>query len=95
MNFYNQTRNKDRSTDTNEEDEVSSPKSQDDEPSSPHHTTQRPAPDFNVDIPDFEGSLDVDDFVEWLKIVERVLDYQQTPEHKKIKIVALKFKKYA
>ena len=48
-----------------------------------------------VGIPDFEGRLDVDDFVEWLRIVEKVFDYQHTPEHKKVKIVALKFRMYA
>ena len=92
--YYNQTRNKDASTTSNEEEEISSPRSQSGEPPFPRHN-QRHAPDFKVDIPDFEGRLDVDDFVEWLRIVESVFDNKQTPEHKKVKIVALKFRKYA
>ncbi|CAO2826254.1 unnamed protein product [Amaranthus hypochondriacus] len=92
MDYYNQTRNKDLSTASDEEDEISSPRSQSAEPSSPRHN-QRPALYFKVDIPIFEGRLDIDDFVEWLRIVERVFDYQQTPKHKKFKIVGLKFRK--
>ena len=31
--------------------------------------------EFKVDIPEFEGKLDPDDFLEWLQTVERVFEY--------------------
>ena len=31
--------------------------------------------DFKIDIPEFEGKLDPDDFLEWLQTVERVFEY--------------------
>ena len=51
--------------------------------------------DIKVDIPEYDGRLDADEFVEWLRTVERVFDYKQTPDNKKVKIVALKLTKYA
>ncbi|VFQ74040.1 unnamed protein product [Cuscuta campestris] len=53
------------------------------------------ATDFKVDIPTFEGKNDLDDFLEWLETVECVFDFKDVPEEKKVKIVALKFRKYA
>lgn len=55
----------------------------------------RPNNDIKVDIPEYDGRLDADEFVEWLRTVERVFDYKQTPDNKKVKIVALKLRKYA
>ncbi|GJR50542.1 NB-ARC domains-containing protein [Tanacetum coccineum] len=46
--------------------------------------------DIKVDIPEYDGKLDPDEFVEWLRTVERVFDYMQTTEDNKVKIVALK-----
>jgi len=46
--------------------------------------------DFRVDIPDFEGKLDPEKFLNWLSTVERVFDYKAVPEDKKVKLVALK-----
>jgi len=51
--------------------------------------------DFKVDIPEFEGKLDPDEFIEWLQTVERIFDYKEIPDDKKVKIVALKLRKYA
>nr|GEV34660.1 transposon Ty3-G Gag-Pol polyprotein [Tanacetum cinerariifolium] len=45
--------------------------------------------DIKVDIPEYDGKLDPDEFVEWLRTVERVFDYKQTTEDNKVKIVAL------
>nr|GEV46030.1 hypothetical protein CTI12_AA531400 [Tanacetum cinerariifolium] len=44
--------------------------------------------DIKVDIPEYDGKLDPDEFVEWLRTVERVFDYKQTTEDNKVKIVA-------
>jgi len=51
--------------------------------------------DFRVDIPEFEGKLDLDEFLEWPHTVERILDYKVVPEDKKAKLVALRLRKYA
>nr|GEU83265.1 reverse transcriptase [Tanacetum cinerariifolium] len=51
--------------------------------------------DIKVDIPKYDGKLDPDEFVDWLRTVERVFDYKQTTEDNKVKIVALKLRKYA
>ena len=51
--------------------------------------------DFRVEIPEFEGKLDPYEFVEWLSTVERIFDYKEIPEDKKVKLVVLKLRKYA
>jgi len=51
--------------------------------------------DFRVEIPEFEGKLDPDEFLEWLSTVERVFEYKEVPEDKKVKRLALKLRKYA
>ncbi|GKG23825.1 hypothetical protein Tco_0391861, partial [Tanacetum coccineum] len=48
--------------------------------------------DIKVDIPEYDGKLDPDEFVEWLRTVELVFDYKQTTEDNKVKIVALKLR---
>ena len=48
-----------------------------------------------VDIPDFEGQLHVDDFIDWLAMVERVCDLKDIPKTKKVELVAIKLKKHA
>ncbi|VFQ82894.1 unnamed protein product [Cuscuta campestris] len=51
--------------------------------------------DFKVDVPTFEGKNEPDEFLEWLETVERVFDFKEVSDEKKVKIVALKFRKYA
>ena len=51
--------------------------------------------DFKVDIPEFEGQLDPDHFINWLQTVERVFEYKDIPDDKKVKLVALKVRRYA
>ncbi|MFS8026125.1 putative retrotransposon gag domain-containing protein [Helianthus anomalus] len=46
-------------------------------------------------MPEYEGKLDPDEFVDWIQTVERVFDYKQIEEDQKVKIVALKLRKYA
>jgi len=48
-----------------------------------------------VEIPEFEGKLNLDEFLEWLHTVKRIFDYKKVPEDNKVKLVALKFRKYA
>ncbi|GJU03983.1 zinc finger, CCHC-type containing protein [Tanacetum coccineum] len=49
--------------------------------------------DIKVDIPKYDGKLDTDEFVEWLRTVERVFEYKQTTKENKVKIVAVKLRK--
>ena len=67
---------------------------------SPRRPRRGPRPttnlnDFKVDIPEFEGKLDSDDFLEWLQTVERVFEYKEIPDEQKMKLIALKLRKYA
>ncbi|PWA61387.1 hypothetical protein CTI12_AA373220 [Artemisia annua] len=50
--------------------------------------------DIKVDIPEYDGKLDLDEFVEWLRTVECAFDYKETTEENKVKIVAMKLRKY-
>lgn len=51
--------------------------------------------DITVDIPNFEGRLQPDDFIDWLQTVERVFEYKDIHEEKKVKIIAVKLRKHA
>ena len=51
--------------------------------------------DFKVEIPEFEGKLDPDEFLEWLQTVERIFEYKVILEDRKMKLVALRLRKYA
>ena len=41
------------------------------------------------------GRLDPDDFLEWIQTVERVFEYKEVPDEQKVKVIALKLRKYA
>ena len=51
--------------------------------------------DFRVEIPEYEGKLDPEEFLDRLHTVERVFEYKDIPEEKKVKLVALRLRKYA
>ena len=46
--------------------------------------------DIKVEVPEFEGRLDPDDLLEWLQTIERIFDYKEILEEKKVKLVALR-----
>ena len=48
-----------------------------------------------VEIPEFEGKLDPDDFLEWMQTVDRIFKFKEISENKKVKLVAHKLRKYA
>ncbi|RYQ82866.1 hypothetical protein Ahy_B10g101439 [Arachis hypogaea] len=50
---------------------------------------------IKIDIPEFEGRLQPDDFIDWLCIVERVFELKDIPDDKRVKLVAIKLKKHA
>ena len=51
--------------------------------------------DFKVEILEFEGKFDPEEFLDWLHTVERVFEYKDVLEDKEVKLVALRLRKYA
>ncbi|GJW38288.1 reverse transcriptase domain-containing protein [Tanacetum coccineum] len=47
------------------------------------------------EIPEFEGRLCPDDFLDWLRTVDCIFDLRDTPDPIKVKLVAIRLKKYA
>uniref|UniRef100_A0A2N9EJL2 Integrase catalytic domain-containing protein n=1 Tax=Fagus sylvatica TaxID=28930 RepID=A0A2N9EJL2_FAGSY len=45
----------------------------------------RPGFDMKVDIPEFEGKMQPDDFIDWLTTVERIFNFKDVPENRKVK----------
>lgn len=37
----------------------------------------------------------MDEFIEWMRTLETVFDYKQVPDEKRVKLVALRLRKYA
>ncbi|KAL6191519.1 hypothetical protein ACLB2K_037909 [Fragaria x ananassa] len=51
--------------------------------------------DMKVVILEFEGKIKPEVFIDWLNTVERVFDYKEMPNHRKVKLVAVKLTKNA
>ncbi|KAM5570543.1 hypothetical protein ABKV19_011269 [Rosa sericea] len=51
--------------------------------------------DMKVEIPEFEGKIKPEVFIDGLNTVERVFDYKEMPDHRKVKLVAVKLTKHA
>ncbi|KAH9763891.1 hypothetical protein KPL70_001325 [Citrus sinensis] len=51
--------------------------------------------DFKVEVPEFEGRMQPEEFVDWLNTVERIFEYKDVPKDRKVKVIAIKLKKYA
>jgi len=50
---------------------------------------------FRVGIPEYEGKLDPEEFLDWLHRVERVFENKDISEDKKVNLVAPRLRKYA
>ncbi|XP_042009226.1 uncharacterized protein LOC121757810 [Salvia splendens] len=50
---------------------------------------------MGVEIPEFEGRAQLDEFIDWLNTVERVFDIKYISDSDKVKLVAIKLKKHA
>ena len=48
-----------------------------------------------LNIPEFYGRMDAGEFLDWLNKVEHVFRYYDLPEHKNVKLVAIKMCKNA
>lgn len=45
-----------------------------------------------VEIPEFNGGIEVDDFLDWLCAVEEVLEYKEVPDDKRVSLVATRLR---
>jgi len=54
-----------------------------------HNMGERKPQSFRMkmDLPSFNGQLQIEGFLDWLAIVERFFDYMEIPEDKKVKLV--------
>ncbi|KAL9671729.1 hypothetical protein QQ045_009300 [Rhodiola kirilowii] len=39
---------------------------------------------FKVDIPDFDGGLKAEEFIDWLSQVEEILDFKDVPDDRRV-----------
>ena len=51
--------------------------------------------DFYGGILEFDDKVQDEKFLNWLNIVDAIFEYHDTPEYRKVKLFALKFRKYA
>ncbi|KAL1190113.1 hypothetical protein V5N11_015534 [Cardamine amara subsp. amara] len=57
-----------------------------------HHHREE---EFKVDFPNFEGNLNPDDFLDWIRSMERAFEYNTYDDEKKFKMATLRLKGYA
>ena len=48
-----------------------------------------------INLPEFDGRMDLNEFLDWLNMVEHVFEYYDLPEREKMKLVAIKMCKNA
>uniref|UniRef100_A0A2N9IAM9 Integrase catalytic domain-containing protein n=1 Tax=Fagus sylvatica TaxID=28930 RepID=A0A2N9IAM9_FAGSY len=49
-------------------------------------------PNIKIELPEFYGSLNPDDFVDWLNQTERIFEYYDIQDPKKVKLVSIKLR---
>uniref|UniRef100_A0A2N9ELD0 Protein kinase domain-containing protein n=1 Tax=Fagus sylvatica TaxID=28930 RepID=A0A2N9ELD0_FAGSY len=54
------------------------------DPSDPREPASRWESSFEIEFPEFFGSLNAEDFVDWINQVERIFEYHKIPDHKKV-----------
>ena len=46
---------------------------------------------LRIDIPEFQGSLQPEGFLDWVSVVEKVLDFKEVPNLKRVSFVVTRF----
>lgn len=46
---------------------------------------------FKLDIPEFHGSLQPEEFLDWIGAVEEILEFKEVPDNKRVSLVATRF----
>lgn len=54
-----------------------------------------PVETLKVDLPEFQGRLQPEEFLDWLSAVEKFFEYKEIPEIQKVKLVATRLRGYA
>ncbi|KAK9697227.1 hypothetical protein RND81_08G023100 [Saponaria officinalis] len=67
----------------------------DDEEAPRNHHHEDVDQHIKVELPDFHGTLNPEELLEWLRAVERIFEYKGYDDAKKFKVAILKFKGYA
>lgn len=49
--------------------------------------------EVRVDLLNFEGRMNLNDFIECIQIVERIFKYKEVSSYRRVKLVAIKLKK--
>lgn len=47
---------------------------------------------FKVDIPEFHGGLQVDEFVDWINTVEEILEFKGVPDLRRVSLVTTRLR---
>jgi len=47
---------------------------------------------FKLDIPEFKGCLQLEEFLDWVAAVEEILEFKEVPQDKRVSLVATKFR---
>ncbi|CAN0904142.1 hypothetical protein LINGRAHAP2_LOCUS22927, partial [Linum grandiflorum] len=61
-----------------------------------YHSLERPSPrweqGFRVEIPTFDGSLQPEEFIDWLSQVEEILDFKEVLEGRRVSLVTIRLR---
>ncbi|XP_020871957.1 uncharacterized protein LOC110225923, partial [Arabidopsis lyrata subsp. lyrata] len=57
-----------------------------------NNNTPRWESGFRLEIPEFAGGLKAEEFLDWLNVVEEVLDFKKVPDEFRVSLVATRFK---
>jgi hypothetical protein len=57
-----------------------------------HDESRRWETGLKVDIPEFHGGLQADEYLDWINTVDEVLEFKQVPEDRRVALVATKLR---
>ncbi|CAL9226509.1 unnamed protein product [Arabidopsis halleri] len=47
---------------------------------------------FKLELPEFTGGLQSEDFLDWINITEELLEFKEVPDHMRVSLVATRFR---